>query len=284
MTGLEFTIKGGIIDMNCKDRSVYEKERGVVDLGECAFYHTMDIPGYGLVEGKWDLRGKEREYLGNVDLNGKRVLEMGTSSGFLCYYMERCGAEVIAHDIASDVEWDVVPFKQYDYLSKIEEFKDYNNRMKNAFWLAHRAYNSNAKVCYSSIYDIPEDIGDVDIATLCSILLHIRDPFRALQNVLSHVKETVIITDLYKPSNDNYCKRLVRKITGKNIGAEMPCMEFLPDHDGIKNKDVWWGLNPEVIRRFIGVLGFDTIRTSYHTQKLHGEDSRMFTVVGRRRC
>lgn len=59
----------------------------------------MDIPGYGGVEGEWDLRKGVKEYLGNVDFKGKRVLEIGTASGFLCFYMEGQGAEVVAYDL-----------------------------------------------------------------------------------------------------------------------------------------------------------------------------------------
>jgi len=59
------------------------------------FYHTMDLPTHGTVHGQWDLRGREASYLGNIFLQGKRVLEIGTASGHLCTTMERMGAEVV---------------------------------------------------------------------------------------------------------------------------------------------------------------------------------------------
>ena len=34
-----------------RDSSVYAEPRTVTDLEECYFYHSMEIPGYGLVEG-----------------------------------------------------------------------------------------------------------------------------------------------------------------------------------------------------------------------------------------
>ncbi|MBV9971725.1 MAG: hypothetical protein JO135_00155, partial [Candidatus Eremiobacteraeota bacterium] len=34
----------------------YAEPRTVTNLSDCYFYHTMEIPGYGLVEGQWDLR------------------------------------------------------------------------------------------------------------------------------------------------------------------------------------------------------------------------------------
>ena len=55
----------------------------VEDIGDCSFYHTVELPGYGVINGEWDLRGRVNEYLGNVDFAGQRVLEIGPASGFL---------------------------------------------------------------------------------------------------------------------------------------------------------------------------------------------------------
>src|SRR5947209_7407317 len=92
------------------DSGVFAPAREVTDLGQCVFYHTMEIPGYGLVNGAWDLRGSVGAYLGGVDLHGRRVLEMGTASGFLCFEMEKRGAEVVAYDLSEKQDWDLVPF------------------------------------------------------------------------------------------------------------------------------------------------------------------------------
>jgi hypothetical protein len=54
----------------------YADPRAIRSLSECLFYHSMEIPGYGLVEGQWDLRGRESAYLGGLDFAGKRVLEV----------------------------------------------------------------------------------------------------------------------------------------------------------------------------------------------------------------
>src|SRR6201998_1346257 len=97
------------------ERDIYATPRTITNIDECFFYHTMDIPGYGHVEGQWDLREGIREYLGAVDLKGKRVLEIGTASGFVCFYMESQGAEVVAYDLSEEHIWDLVPFSQYDY-------------------------------------------------------------------------------------------------------------------------------------------------------------------------
>src|SRR5262249_47083940 len=63
----------------------YASPRTVTDLADCYFYHTLELPGYGLVEGEWDLRAGAEAYLGGVDFRGRRVLEVGPASGFLCF-------------------------------------------------------------------------------------------------------------------------------------------------------------------------------------------------------
>ncbi|HEV2177439.1 MAG TPA: hypothetical protein VGW33_09595 [Terriglobia bacterium] len=50
-------------------QGIYAQPRLVTDVSECYFYHTMDIPGYGCVKGEWDLRGREKDYLGGGKLS-----------------------------------------------------------------------------------------------------------------------------------------------------------------------------------------------------------------------
>lgn len=269
---------------------IYVKPYVVNSLSDCAFYHYMDIPGDGLVTGKWDIRDGVDKYLGNVDFNGKRVLELGTASGFLCFEMEKRGAEVISHDIGENDEWDMVPYAQYDYKENIREFKYYCKRMKNAYWYAHKAYRSKAKVVYGSIYNVPEEIGNVDIATFCSVLLHLQNPFKALQKNLPLVKDTVIITDLapqhrFIISPLYYARCFIRHVLSRGKASfdnTFPYMEFLPDYKTIEHKDAWWSLSPEIIVRFIELLGFEKTKITYHYQKLYGKKVKLFTVVGRR--
>jgi len=47
--------------------------RAGLALADCDFYHTVDIPDHGVVQGQWDLRGREADYLGHVPLAGRSV-------------------------------------------------------------------------------------------------------------------------------------------------------------------------------------------------------------------
>jgi SAM-dependent methyltransferase len=159
----------------------------------------MDIPGFGHVDGEWDLREGIDAYLGNVDLRGKRVLEMGTASGFVCFHMERKGADVVAYDLSGQQDWDVVPYARDGEAAFRSDRKNHIRKLNNAFWLCHRAFKSESKMVYGDAYSVPEDIGMVDVCTFGSILLHLRDPFLALQRALRLTKETVIVTDMLGP-------------------------------------------------------------------------------------
>jgi SAM-dependent methyltransferase len=235
----------------------------VDDLSQCVFYHFMDLPGIGEVDGQWDIRGSEGEYLGGVHLTGKRVLEIGTASGHLCFWMERQGAEVVAYDLSEDFDWDVVPFARRGHTLSLAHRKAGYRRMNNAWWLAHRLFSSQARVVYGSVYQIPDSIGPVDIATFSSVLLHLRDPFSALEQALRLTRETVVVTDRLMP-------------------LKGPTMEFVPDHREQEWNGTWWWLAPAAIERFVALLGFESTEVKYHKQRHLSGEIDLYSVVGHR--
>jgi hypothetical protein len=243
---------------------IYAKPRIVTNLAQCIFYHTMDIPGYGHVDGQWDLRGNEQQYFGNVDFAGKRVLEVGTATGYLCFWMEQQGADVIAYDLSPEQTWDIVPFAQYDYQAHAADWRKGIGQINDSFWLIHSAIKSKAKVVYGSVYDIPLEIGPIDIATFGSILLHVRDPFQALYKASLLTREQIVVTEVRPP-------RLKQK-----------GMHFQPDSKTLEPKETWWWLPPKLIISFLGVLGFEDTKVTYHKQMSSLGKTNMYTVVGRR--
>jgi hypothetical protein len=251
---------------------IWAEPRNITNISDCYFYHTMDIPNHGIVHGEWDLRGREAAYLGNISFQGKRVLEIGTASGHLCFTMERMGAEVVAYDLSDEQEWDIVPYDGFDYEQQILLRKEHMRRINNGFWFAHRANNSHAKMTYGTVYEMPDDIGQFDICVFGSILLHLRDPFLALQRALSHVKETVVVTDV-APSHTN--NRLFR---GRRL------IEFLPNASNCSPTEAWWNLSPELVSEFLQILGFVNTKVSFHRQLINGKhEAQLYTIVGYRK-
>jgi SAM-dependent methyltransferase len=249
--------------------SIYATPRIINDLKDCYYYHSMTLPGIGLVEGNWDLSKNIEAYLGHVDFNGKRVLDVGCASGVLSFHMEHKGAEVVSFfDLDKSGDWDMVLFAKWKYLDhQTKERKLIIDRLNNAYWFAHRLLGSAAKVAYGSVYEIPDAIGAVDITVYGSILLHLRDPFLALQSGLKLTRDTVIISEVLR---------------GQEIPTARPFLEFLPDADTVEPKDTWWDIRPEWVVRAIGVLGFEETEIHYHTQQYDGKDNHCYTVIGKR--
>ena len=142
---------------------------------------------------------------------------------------------------------------------------------------------------YGTVYTVPKEIGMVDISTFGAILLHVRDPFLALQNALRLTRETVIITDSYEDFRNRFLSvlrlspELVDRhpilLRGLRRRAEM---QFVPTPQAPGYADTWWNISPESLRRMITVLGFEKISISYHWQKYGNKKVRLYTLVGHR--
>lgn len=260
---------------NAVVKDVWAEPRNLTGTDDCYFYHTMDIPNHGIVHGEWDLRGREAAYLGHVSLRGKRVLEIGTASGHLCFSMEKMGAEVVAYDLSDKQEWDVVPYAGYNCEDYLLKRKEHIRRLNNGFWFAHKAFESAAKAVYGTVYEIPKTIGRFDVCTLGSILLHLRDPFLALQRVTDHVDETVVVTDLVSKFRGRILSA-AELLTGSRL------IHFLPKAKQLAPFDSWWLLSPALVSEFLQILGFAHIQVSFHRQKYMEKELKLFTVVGHR--
>jgi hypothetical protein len=267
---------------------LYAQPRAVDSVADCYFYHSMEIPGHGEVSGEWDLRGDEHRYLGGVDLDGKRVLELGAASGFLTTYMERQGADVVAYDLSERHSWDVVPFAGNDLAQFDTIRRDHLRKINNGFWLNHKAQNLNARLVHGTVYTVPEEIGQVDVATFASILLHVRDPFLALQTSLRLVRDMVIVTDVYPASEYHLVGDFV-DAPDSEVPTPLPPeahgqpkATFLPQYWDHAYGDTWWHMSPETIRRYVGVLGFEKTEITYHHAYAGGQRTLLYTVVGHR--
>jgi hypothetical protein len=252
---------------------IWAEPRNITSISDCFFYHTMDIPNHGSVHGQWDLRGKETAYLGNTSFTSKRVLEIGTASGHLCFTMEKMGARVVAYDLSDEQKWDLVPYIDCDHEQLLSERKAFIRQLNNGFWFAHRAYNSRAKVVYGTAYEIPDDIGQFDICTFGSILSHLRDPFLALQRATAHVRETVIVTDIFWGLKGKVLT-MAEVLTGVRL------IRFLPNAKKRWPPDTWWNLSPGLVSEFLKILGFSQTVVSFHHQIYQNKKMKLYTVVG----
>jgi SAM-dependent methyltransferase len=210
-------------------------------------YHAMDIPGYGpVVDPLWDLRGSEADYLGHVHLAGKRVLEIGPATGYLSFYMESQGAEVVSVELAPDVNWDIVPDTDTDLALWTASRRDGMEGLRNSYWFAHERFESQAKVYYGNVYELPDELGHFDLAVMGSVLLHVRDPLAVVESC-ARLADALVITEPLHP----------------DLPDDRPAMEWFAPR-GEPTPGVWWRFSPEIIRRFVEAVG----RTSHVTSPL----------------
>lgn len=239
--------------------------KGEKALEDCYFYHSLDIPGYGYVKGSWDLRGREDDYLGHMNIQGKSVLEFGPASGGLTFYMERMGADVTGYELSPSGFWDKA-FPQNQTEEARAGHSNHIRQLNNGFWFAHKAFQSKSKVVYGDIYKIPEDIGMFDVSLFGSILLHLRDPFLALQMGAKHTNNSIIVTDCVATMSIKYY------IAGKLMGlmgraTGLHCPVFIPNRKHPEYDGTWWQLTPGLIAEMLKILGFPYTRVTYHMQR-----------------
>lgn len=226
---------------------------------DCHFYHTMEIPGHGLAEGDWDLRAGVSEYLGDVDLNGKSVLEIGPASGFLTFEMEKLGADVTAVEVKDDPGWDFVPYPSYILEPLFGPRRAVMNRLKNSWWFNHQAFKSNAKLTYADAYALPDELGSFDVALIGSLLLHTKAPLQIVEQCAKQA-QTLIITDMLFPELEG-----------------SPICRLIPNVENVR-WDTWWEFSTDFLVQFLGVLGFSTKLTT-HSQPHKGRPYPLFTIV-----
>jgi SAM-dependent methyltransferase len=234
------------------------KARHVDNLGDCLFYHTMELPGFGEVRGQWDLRNRFDDYVGGVDLSGKSVLDVGTATGFLSFEAEkRHAARVLSFDISDPRQFRFLPFKDKDYYRDperwAEEFGAEIQRWKNAYWLCHRLLESSAEVFYGNIYDLPVALGVFDVAIVGAVLEHLSDPISALASIARLTKETVVVVTPLLETEER-----IARFEGS---ANHPDSDF-----------TWWIYSVGIYYEVFKMLGFSIARVTnseyyYH----HGE-------------
>jgi len=249
--------------------SPYTQPRAVTSLEECYFYHTMDVPGHGIVQGEWDLRGAIDSYLGNYNFAGKRVLDVGAASGILSFHMEHQGAQVVSYDLSEEYDWDIVPFTVNDNDTARAQRRAHLRRINNGYWLCHQAFGSRAQMVNGVVYDMPAEIGPVDVAVFGSILLHLRDPFLALENGARLAKDTMIVADVSP--------------YGRLASRFRKHPRFMPRADRPDwITDGWFRLPPLLIKEYLGILGFGNTTLSWGTYRYKDRVVPIYTMIGHR--
>ncbi|MFN2464916.1 MAG: class I SAM-dependent methyltransferase [Candidatus Dormibacteria bacterium] len=148
------------------------------------WYHTMELAPGVVTPGWFDLRPIV-DRMPWPDLHGKRCLDVGTYDGFLAFEMERRGAaEVVCLDIPDHRDWDWPPLVRTGAADRLALLT--GEAKGTGFDVAYGALKSTVRKVPMSAYDISEPaLGRFDFVVCGSLLLHLRDPLRALEAMRS---------------------------------------------------------------------------------------------------
>ena len=203
------------------------------------WYHTLEL-GPGVVTPGWfDTRGVVNRLPMPSSLESMRCLDIGTFDGFWSFEMERRGAaEVIGIDILDPRAWDWPVNSPEEVIAALERRKEGGR----GFEIAKQALQSSAVRREASIYDLNrDDFGQFDFIYLGSLLMHLRDPVRALERVRDVCRGQLLVVD--------------------NIN--LPLSLLMPRRplaalDGM-GRPWWWKVNLAGLVRLITVAGFRTV-------------------------
>jgi tRNA (mo5U34)-methyltransferase len=213
---------------------------GVAGTGDLHWYHTLELPGGELTPGWFDTRRTvARMPWPERPLEGRRCLDVGTWDGFWAFEMERRGAaEVVAIDLDEPGGWDWPAGSPPGSMQMLELVKAGNC----AFDTARAALGSGVQRQDLSVYDLdPERVGRFDLVFIGSLLLHLRDPVRALQRIRAVTRGEAIVADTIEliPSL-RWPRRPVARLEG---------------HD----RPLWWQPNAAALRRMVQAAGFEIV-------------------------
>ena len=162
------------------------------------WYHTMELAPGVVTPGWFDLRPIV-DRLPWPDVSGKRCLDVGPYDGFLSLELERRGAaKVVATDIGDPSEWDWAYRDRKTGPMAIAGMR--GAEPGRGFEIAKRILGSKVERVEINAYDLtPERLGIFDVVVCGSLMLHLRDPVRALEAVRGVCGEWFLSAETISP-------------------------------------------------------------------------------------
>lgn len=208
--------------------------------GRRTWYHTIDLPGRGPTPGYFDTRALPNRLPWPGQVAGGRCLDVGTFDGFWAFELERRGAaEVVACDLDDP---DLLDWSFDDRTRGPLAIRDWGSGRGPGFAEAATALGSRAKWVARSVYDLdPERDGTFDVVLCGSLLLHLRDPVRALEAMRSVCGGALLLVEAL----DHRLEVVARRI---------PAAALRPE------RDEWWRVNSAGLCQLVDTAGFRITR------------------------
>jgi tRNA (mo5U34)-methyltransferase len=203
------------------------------------WYHTIELPGGVTTPGQFDHRSVLARYGLPRTLQGKRALDVATFNGYWAFEMERRGAEVTAIDLDDPREWD--------YPNPVRPHLTFTSKddIGAGYRIAHEALNSNVKRVACSVYDLdPERVGTFDFVHCGDLLLHLREPLKALERMRSVTTGELLLSEGIDPNAPR--------------GSYGPTTQYMGGWDDL----LWWVPSLDVLAQMVIDAGFTSVRVN----------------------
>ena len=201
-----------------------------------SWYHTIDLPDGTATPGYFETRSSPKYIPWPREIQGARCLDVGTFDGFWAFEMERRGArEVIAVDLADPhaLDWP------YDTeISGPQKVVEWGSERKRGFADLSATLSSHAQWIDQSVYDLsPERNGTFDVVFCGALLLHLRDPIRALEAMRSVCTASLVLAEEIEPKLEVLAPVIPAILVGKRV-------------------DQWYRPNSNALRALVDKAGF----------------------------
>lgn len=210
-------------------------------LSDVDWYHTIDLGNGVVTPGFVDHRDQVKLYGLPDSLAGKRCLDVATYDGFWAFEMEKRGAaEVVGIDVHSLADCDFPLNWRQEYLgARPNEIKGLG------FAYAKRALGSRVKRKVLSVYELsPATVGTFDFVFMSDLLLHLREPLRALEAVWTVTRGEAVIADAYD-----------KDLEGSGVTNSVRFLLGLDDYSGC----FWWNFTSSVLEVMLRVAHFQDV-------------------------
>jgi tRNA (mo5U34)-methyltransferase len=230
---------------------------------ELGWYHTIELGNGVVTKGYVDTRGAVSRVPLPQSLEGKRCLDVGTQNGFWAFEMERRGASsVLGVDLSDSTQLDWPPRRALEDPSGGYLELDDRDLHRRSFEFAKEALGSKVEWNGVSVYDLSSaQLGLFDFVFMGSLLLHLRDPVRALTKVREVCVGEAVFFDTIS---------LISTIAfGRRPRAHLNATQVW-----------WWTPNRAALVRMIQSSGWDIVESTPILYIPKGERFRTLTARG----
>lgn len=207
---------------------------------EFSWYHTIELPGGIVTPGQFDHRELLPRYGFPQRMDGLRALDVATFNGFWAFHMESLGADVVAVDLDQPRQWDF-PNPLRPEVEALGELPP----IGRGFQLASKVLGSKVQRVGRSVYDLDPDVdGMFDFVHCGDVLVHLRNPLRALESIRSVTKGRMLLSD--------------------GIDLDLPRGAFGPTTTYLGGWDdvVWWVPSLDALGQMVIDAGFKDIKVN----------------------